>query len=307
MLSPLCLSLAMASAVAIQANGGGPSSPPRLAESKAEPSDVLWISLPGKIEAPLLIPDRYYTVPEKEGWTKRAIPAIAVTGKLEGKRCQIHLGVFASEDETKAACTSYLSSCAARAEALRLEDEKPLIGDGTWALGSAIVFHKGRTLWEVVIDGASREAKMNFARALADLVLAHPAPYVLVTTGKELPTTAISDKLIPSLECIKVTETLHLEKGDHLPQVWQADLKVLGADKAQMICFEFSQGCLIYGRNIIAARGSVQVWGSSTTATYLSPEGKTTIRPAIIVGKELSWGSAKEITLKPSSGTQGRE
>ncbi len=267
-----------------------------------EEGEVLWITVPDIMKDIGFSFDRYYIVPAREDSPEKIVNEIEIVGKVGGLRGEIRLGIFEDDVDAKAGCDRYLSSCAASAMPLMVGLGKPAktitIGDESWRFGSAIMFLKGRTLCQVSFDGETTvDDHLNLARAMADAIHSHSTPHVIVTSEGQPPKTEDDSAPAPSIQCTKVHKSVIRPKGKEAKHMWRADLRIVGADTAKLFCFEFRQGCLVYGRTIVATRGEVQVWGNSTKAKYLGGPGKVMMRPAVGVGEKLRWGVEGEFTI----------
>ena len=267
-----------------------------------EEGEVLWITVPDIMKDISFSFDRYYVVPEREDSPQKIVNGIQIVGKVGGRRSEIRLGVFENDADAKAGCDRYLSSCAAVAVPIIVgmgaSAERITIGDESWRFDSAIMFLKGRTLCSVRLGGETRgDDHLNLARAIADAIHSHSTPHVIATTEDELPATEDDSIPPPSIQCTKVHKSVIRPKGKEAQHMWRADLRIVGADTAKLFCFEFRQGCLVYGRTIVATRGEVQVWGNSAKAKYLGGPGKVMMRPAVGVGEKLRWGKEGEFTI----------
>ncbi len=267
-----------------------------------EEGEVLWITVPDIMKDISFSFDRYYVVPEREDSPQKIVNGIQIVGKVGGRRSEIRLGVFEDDVDAKAGCAWLFSDCAAVAVPIIVgmgaSAKRITIGDESWDLDSAIVFRKGRTLCQVNLGTeAPIDDRLNLARAMADAIHSHSTPHVIRTSEVELRMVEDDSLPLPSIQEAKVRKAATPLNSKASQQTWLVDLRIVGADIAKRFCFKFRQGCLIYERTIVAAKGEVRVWGNSAEAQYLIGTGKVMMRPAVSVGEKLRWGEEGVLTV----------
>jgi hypothetical protein len=264
--------------------------------------EVMWITIPDIMTDTRFSFDRYYIVPARQNSPKKIVNEIEIVGTVRGQRSEIRLGIFEDVADAKASCDWLFSDVAAVAmpimKGVGESAERITIGDESWQLGSSILFLKGRTLCSVRFGGETRgDDHLDLARATADAIHFHPTPHVIVTFEGEPPKTEDDSLPPPAIQHAEVrnpSNPLHAKASD---LTWLVDVRIVGAESAKLFCFEFHQGCLIYGRTVVAARGRTRVWGDSAEAQYLGRSGDVTMRPAIGVEEKLRWGEEKKLRI----------
>ncbi len=103
------------------------------------------VVIPESVKRKIFVFENYFVLPKEKNGKERYMPAIDIHGEYQGKRCHIRLGLFAAEEESKAACKNYFAECAAVAMPIVLNPGSPsvLVGDESWALDSSVVFRAG--------------------------------------------------------------------------------------------------------------------------------------------------------------------
>ncbi|GEM_PF-5952441 len=272
--------------------------------SAGKEAELIRIVVPDGIKGKTYRFESCFIVPEDKGDKRKYVPEIGVFGQYKEKRCLLRLGIFADEAQAKSACKAYFAAVALVPEPIILEPGKPavVIGDEAWQLdNSGVVFRIGRVVWVVYVEKADAKDRVDLGKLLAAGVKVLSAPQV-VLTGENAPGVSVSGNNGPSLDVgrIKVIDGLVGDKQE--PVVWLANLKVNGAEKADLVGLEVTGGCLIWGDTVLAAKGKTQVWGKGAEMRFLvNPAGTFQIKPGMSVGNEAKWGASADVVFDPKT------
>jgi len=142
---------------------------------------------------------------------------------------------------------------------------------------------------------------LDLARSVVRAIHTEAAPCVLALGEGQPPSGSTNSGADLSIKHMKSESVVGIVDGGRQAVGWVADIEVAGGGGADWFCFEFGKGILVYCDAVVAAAGTVQVWGNSRRARYLSESETATIRPgAAVAGKRL-WGQEAELRFGSSA------